>query len=97
MVVDVRPLSSQCPLEAISAEGLVHIGEVDGTGMLADDAATDDAICQSVDHGWFVSLRNITFDFAFYWDSVAEMASVLDERRRTKQVVPSYADLERAH
>lgn len=96
-LVDVRPLSSQCPVEAVSAEALVQIGEVDGTGMMADDAAADDAIRQSVDHGWFVSRRKTTFDFTFYWDSVAEMTSMLGERRRTKQVIPPSADLERAH
>lgn len=96
-LVDIRPLSSRCPLEAVSAEALVQIGEVDARGMMADDAAADDAIRQSVDYGWFVPLRKTTFDFAFYWDNVAEMASALDERRRTKQVVPSYVDLERAH
>lgn len=96
-LVDVRPLSSQCPLEAVSAGRLVQIGEVNGTGMMADDAAADDAIRQSVDEGWYVPLRQTTFDFAFYWDSVVEMTSVLRERKRTKQVIPSSADLERAH
>lgn len=97
MLVDVRPLSSRCPLEAVCGERVVHLGEVDGTGMLADDVAADEAMRKSVDHGWFVPRRSITFDFTFYWDSVAEMASMLDARRRTKQVVPSYADLARTH
>jgi hypothetical protein len=96
-LVDVRPLSSKCSLEAVGAGRLLRIGEVDSTGMMADDAAADDAIRQSVDEGWFTPLRQTTFDFAFYWDSVAEMISVLRERKRTKQVSPSFADLERAH
>jgi hypothetical protein len=96
-LVDVRPLSSHCPLEAVSAAGLVQIGEVDATGMMADDDAADHAMRQSVDQGWFARLRLTTFDFAFYWDSVAEMTSVLRERKRTRQVSPSFADLERAH
>lgn len=97
LLVDVRPLSSRCPLEAVCGERVVHLGDVDGTGMLSDDRAADAAMRTSVGHGWFVPRRSITFDFRTYWDSVAEMASMLDARRRKKQVVPSYADLERTH
>jgi hypothetical protein len=96
-LVDVRPLSARCPLEAVSADALVQIGELDAAGMMADDAAADDAIRQSIDEGWFVSLRKTTFDFAYYWDSVAEMTSMLSGRKRTKQITPSPADLERSY
>ena len=96
-LVDLRPLSSQCPIETVSADTVVQIGEVDGTGMVADDAAADDAIREAVDHGWFVPLRETRFDFEFYWDSVAEMSSFLQASKRMKQVVPSYAELEKVH
>lgn len=96
-LVDLRPLSSQCPLEAVRADMVVRIGEVDGTGMTADDAAADEAIREAVDHGWFVPVRDTRFDFEFWWDSVAEMASFLEGSKRVKRVVPSYADLGKVH
>ena len=96
-LVDLRPLSSQCSIETVSADTVVQIGEVDGTGMVADDAAADEAIREVVDHGWFVLRRETRFDFEFYWDSVAEMSSFLKASKRMKQVVPSYAELEQVH
>ena len=96
-LVDLRPLPSECPVETVCADTVVQIGEVNGTGMVADDAAADDAIGEAIEHGWFVPLRETRFDFEFYRDSVAEMSSFLEASKRMKQVVPSYAELETLH
>jgi hypothetical protein len=96
-LVDLRPLPSQWAVETVSANTVVQIGEVDGTGKVADDAAADDAIREAVDHGWFVPRRETRYDFEFYWNSVAEMSSFLQASKRVRQVVPSYADLEKVH
>jgi hypothetical protein len=96
-LVDLRPLPMQCPVEAVTSDSVVQIGEVDATGMIADDAAADRAIRDVVEHGSFVPCRDIRFDFDFYWNSVPELASFIEGSKRMKQVVPSYAELEEVH
>lgn len=96
-LVDLRPLPSQCPIEAVGTDRTVQMGEVDATGMAMEDAAADCAMREVVEQGWFVPRRETQFEFDFYWDSVQEMASFIEASRRMKQVVPSYAHLEEVH
>lgn len=96
-LIDLRPVPSQCPIEVVTPGTIVQVGEVDASGMAADDKAADRAIRNAVEHGWFIPRRDTRFDFDFYWDSVHEMASFIDGSRRMKQAVPSYADLEKVH
>ena len=96
-LVDLRPLSGQCPIELVSAGAVVHVGEADATGMADDDAVSDQAIQDIIARGHFVALRDTQFDFDFYWDTVQEMASFIESSRRMKHVRPSYAELEKAH
>ena len=99
ILVDLRPLSGQCPIEFVIASTVVHVGEVDATWMVADDAASDRAVQDVVTQGHFLARQDtqFDFDFDFYWDNVQEMASFMESSRRMKEVRPSYADLEQAY
>ncbi len=96
-LVDLRPVSTRCPIDAVTSDRAVEIGEVDATGMAEDDDAADLAIQEMVANQWFVPRRHGQFDFDFYWDDVQEMASFLEGSRRSKHVHPSYQELEEAH
>ena len=97
ILVDLRPLSGQCPIELVGGGTVVHVGEVDATGMAADDAASDRAVQDVVTQGHFLARQDTQFDFDFYWDNVQEIASFMESSRRMKEVRPSYADLEKAY
>ena len=96
-LVDLRPVSAPCPIEVITRHGSVQIGEVDASGMAADDAAADRAIREAVARGWFTMQHTEQFGFAFWWDTVSEMIAFFDGSRRAKAVSPSYAELTAAH
>lgn len=96
-LVDLRPLSCQCPIELVTPSGVVHVGEADATGMAADDDASDRAIRGIVEQGRFVPREDMQFDFDFYWDSVQELTSFIEANTRMKHVRPSYADLEKVY
>jgi hypothetical protein len=97
ILVDLRPLSGQCPIEFVIASTVIRIGDVDATGMAADDAASDRAVQDAVTEGHFLARQDSEFDFDLYWDNVQEMASFMESSRRMKEVRPSYADLEQAY
>ena len=93
-LVDLRPLSCQCPIELVTPSGVVHVGEADATGMAADDDASDRAIRNIVEQGRFVPLGDTQFDFDLYWDSVQELRSFIEDSPRMKHVRPPYAEME---
>ena len=84
------------PIEVVTPEKNVQVGEADASGMAADDAAADRAIGDAVEHGWFILRRRVQFNFDFYWDSVHEMATFVADSVRMKNVVPPVAELEKA-
>ena len=93
-LIDLRPLSSRYPVDAVAADTVVPLGEVDGTGMAAEDAAADAAIGEAVQRGWYVQRQESSFEFELYWDSVAEMRSFIASSKRMQHLFPSDADLE---
>jgi len=95
-LLDLRPLSSRCDIEVVTSAHAVPLGEVDATGYLADDMAADRAAHQVVEAGWFVPCRETFFGVEFYWDTVAEMKSFMEQSKRMGEVRPSYADLDKA-
>lgn len=98
ILVDLRPLhSSSCPIEVVTPEEAVKVGEVDASGAVADDVAADRAMGQVVRDGLYGPRTDTRFELEFSWDSVSEMASFMKESRRMRQVRPSYADLEKVH
>ena len=96
-LVDLRPVSTNCPIELVSRGKVLPVGEADATGMAADDEAADSAVGKAVERRWFVPGRETRFNFDFYWDRVDEFASFADGSRRIKRVVPSFAELEKIH
>ena len=95
-LLDLRPLSAACPIDVLTVEDEIKVGEVDATGYSVDDAAADRAVRNVVDDGWFVPYEETRFDFEFYWNTVAEMKSFIEQSERMSRVCPSYADLERS-
>ena len=95
MLVDLRPLSSKCPIEVVTPKEAIQIGEVDAYGAAEDDAAADSATRQAVEDGWYAPLGDTHFLFDFYWDTVSEMASFMEGSMRMKVVTPSYSELEK--
>jgi hypothetical protein len=84
VLVDLRPVSSQCPLDFVTPEKTVRFGMADGTGMAADDSAADRAIEDAVERGWFVPRRRVQFDFDFYWDSAFREQKLREEGSGTR-------------
>jgi hypothetical protein len=93
-LVDLRPLSCQCPIELVTPSGAVHVGEADATGMAADDDASDRAIRDIVEQGRFMPRGDTQFDFDLYWDSVRELRSFIEASPRMKHVRPPYTEME---
>ncbi len=96
-LVDLRPVSSQCPVEIVTRETMVLVAEIGASGMAVDDAAADQAAREAVERKWFVPLAATELTFDVYWGDFREMEASIADSERMTDVTPSVAELERAH
>lgn len=98
ILIDLRPLDSAWrPLEVVTADRAIPVGEADGSGCTAEDAAADRAAARVVEGGWFLPRTAARFEFELSWDTVEEMASFMEDSRRMRRIRPTYSELERIH
>jgi hypothetical protein len=80
VLVDLRPIAGQWPVEVLSSQGRQEVGRVaDLPQGLADDAAANDAMSWGERTGIFQRSLEETFPFYYSWDSPNEMQEYIDE------------------
>jgi hypothetical protein len=79
VMVDVRPLSVDVPLEIVYKGGCESAGMIDMSPEIHLDIAADDAIDTVSREGIFRETHKELFDFAFYWKTVKGMQEDLEE------------------
>jgi hypothetical protein len=80
LLVDLRPLSLDSPLEVLGAEGEQRAGLVDMSADLPDDRAVDEAIQAAVRAEVFLPRQVREFGFAYYWQTFDGMREYTRER-----------------
>ncbi len=79
ILIDLRPLCADAPLEIVFAGGCALAGQVDMRPDIAHEIAADQAIETVVRDGIFKKLQLDLFDFAYYWEAVEDMLADMDE------------------
>ena len=80
ILLDVRPLGDQWPIEVVSANNLKETGQVmDLPEQLEGDTAANEAIKESEARGWFRRDREEFFPFFYSWDTPSEMEEFIAE------------------
>ena len=97
-LIDLRPVHSNPPLELITNGSRHVLGHViDEKGML-DDRASNDAMAEVVQRGYFVPQMQETFSFAVYWDTLDGMLAYSDKKwRNNKHLPPEILEQTRRH
>ena len=81
LVLDVRPLAGDWPVEVVARGHVLAAGQVDHKPEgYVDDRAANDAAALAGREGWFVREREGAFDFAYYWDTPEEMRAYVEEQ-----------------
>lgn len=74
VMIDLRPILAQWPVEVTSAQGIHETGRIqDLSPGLADDEAANRSIQQAEQKGWFVRQAEDYFPFIYSWDTPSEM------------------------
>jgi hypothetical protein len=80
LLVDLRPLLDQWPVEVASSRDLRQAGQAtDLPQPLEDDEAANRAMTEAAQKGWFVREREELFSFFYYWDTPKEMQEYIEE------------------
>ena len=78
-LIDLRPIASESPVEVVTGAGTSLAGWLDTTPKVPSDKASDKAIIEAIKHGWFTEESATTFQYAYYWETVKEMHTFLEE------------------
>jgi hypothetical protein len=88
IMIDVRPLSVDVPLEIIYKGGMDSAGIIDMSPGVPLDIAADQAIASVVKYREFVESKVEFFDFAFYWKNLDDMQDYMNEFWKEDVIVP---------
>ena len=96
IMIDLRPLSLDIPLEIICHGGRESAGMIDTSPGIDLDKAADQAIDTVLKDRTYKELYKEYFDFAYYWKSIKEMEDDLEEFWKDDVILPEGV-IERAH
>jgi hypothetical protein len=88
-LIDLRPYSSGWPVEILSRGTQTLVGPLDDSIGLGVDIASDNAVLEAIQRGWFEKENEGSFKFAYYWDSVDGMNEFVKENWRKSATVPA--------
>jgi hypothetical protein len=81
ILIDLRPIDGDLrSIEIASMAGYQVAGRLNGSpGDMSDDEAAFKAMDEVKSQGWFISKKEETLPYFYYWDTPSEMKEVLDE------------------
>jgi hypothetical protein len=97
LLIDLRPFAGNWPLDVVGRPRRPGghppqartAGTLDDSQERPDDEAANVALTGALRAGWFVEEGATTFEYAWYWDSLAELEAYIAERWATVMRVPA--------
>jgi len=81
MLLDVRPLAGNWPIEVVTGGQHLAAGQVDHKPEgYVDDRAANDALARARREGWFIRDREALFDFGYYGDTPEKLKAYMGEQ-----------------
>ena len=87
-LVDLRPYSSGWPLEVVTQDTQLLAGPLDDSIGLSADIASDDAVLEALQRGWFEVENKTSFQYTYCWDTVDGMHEFLKANWKESATVP---------
>jgi hypothetical protein len=88
ILIDLRPICIDVPLEIIAPSGSESAGLVDMSPETDKDIASNTAIQSVINDGIYKKELQESFDFAYYWNTIRELTADLDERWKDEIILP---------
>ncbi len=87
-LVDLHPRPTDGAVYVVSESEAALAGQLDTSPFIPDYTATNESLAQVERERWFALESNAMFDSFWYWDSVGEMQSHVEERWTSTVIVP---------
>jgi hypothetical protein len=88
-LIDLRPYKSEWPVEIVSRDTQILAGRLDeNKNGLSDDEASDNAISEVIQRGWFKEESKEFFEYAYYWDTVDQMNEYVKTEWSNLAIIP---------
>ncbi len=87
-LIDLHPRPTDGSVYVISESEPALAGQLDTSPFIPDFTAANESLEQVERERWFALERNATFDLFWYWDSVGEMQTHVEERWLPYVIVP---------
>ena len=85
----MRPYKSEWPVEIVSRDTQILAGQLDeNKNRLSDDEASDNAISEVIQRGWFKEESKEFFEYAYYWDTVDQMNEYVKMEWSNLAIIP---------
>lgn len=88
-LIDLRPISSEPPVEIVSDRVSKSAGQLDDSRGRVNDLAADEALDGVVDRGLFEQDGVMQFRFSLYWNSTNDMQAYVEDRWSNSAEIPS--------
>jgi SAM-dependent methyltransferase len=80
ILIDLRPIADQWPVEVFSAREMRQTGHVTDLPLgLEDDEAANRAMRNAESNGWFQREKETFFPLHYVWDTASDMEKWIDE------------------
>ena len=96
VLLDLRPLAQDMPIEIASQGNIAVSGFVDGAPGKPHDDACDVSLARVQGDGWFACEHQRVFDLPVYFDTVDDMRRYLEENFRVRHAALEDDALEHA-
>lgn len=84
VLLDLRPLAQDMPIEIVSQGSVAVSGFIDGAPGKPHDDACDVSLARVQGEGWFESEHQRVFDLPVYFDTIDDMQRYLQENFRVR-------------
>ncbi len=87
-LIDLRPLTSGWLVEVVGEDEATLAGRLDDTPRVGHNIASDKAVAEAVERGWFKKGSREFFQYNYYWDTVEEMREYIEVNWSSAAVLP---------
>ena len=88
LLIDLRPIAFDAPLEVVTPGGCESAGPVDMSPQVKYDLTADHALQVVLHAAPLTKLQVEYFDSAYYWNALPEMIAYIDDKWQDDLIIP---------
>lgn len=88
-LVDLRPIAAAYPLDVLRKGRSIEAGKLSARPKAPVHTAANEAIAEVLARDLFAQQEQISFEYAYYWDTVEAMKAYVTDRWQESAILPA--------